>query len=54
MECKVKENGQMITKVIEAALVAFVKTVEGYLLGIGTTRQMDSFHENFDELLCPR
>jgi hypothetical protein len=40
-QVKVKENGQVVTKVVQSGLVAFVKTLESYLTGTGI-----SFHLN--------
>lgn len=42
-----KENGQIVTKVIESGLGAFMKTVEGYLNGINSDRHLDKLTEDY-------
>jgi hypothetical protein len=45
---QVMENGQMVTKVIQSGLGAFVKTVEGYLTGIGADLHLSKLPDNFE------
>lgn len=45
-----KENGQIVTKVIESGLGAFMKTLEGYLTGINADRHLDKLTEDFAKL----
>ena len=42
-----KENGQIVTKTIEAGLVAFSKTIDGYLTGINADRHLDKLTDDF-------
>lgn len=46
-QVQIKENGQMITKTIETGLGAFVKTIDGYLVGINADRHLDKLTEDF-------
>lgn len=45
-----KENGQAVTKIIESGLGAFMKTIEGYLVGINADRHLDKLTEDFVKL----
>lgn len=45
MQYKVRENGQVITKVIQSGLGAFVKTLEAYLTGIGSDLHLNKLSE---------
>lgn len=47
---QVKENGQVVTRVIECGLGAFMKTIEGYLTGINADRHLDKLTEDFARL----
>jgi hypothetical protein len=44
---QVRENGQMLTKVVQSGLVAFAKTIEGYLTGIGTDLHLSKLPDDF-------
>lgn len=46
-QIQVKENEQMVTKVIESGLGALVKTLDGYLTGINADRHLDKLTEDF-------
>lgn len=46
-QIQIKENGQMVTKVIESGLGTFVKTLEGYLTGINADRHLDKLTDDF-------
>jgi hypothetical protein len=48
--CQVEENGQMVTKVIESGLGAFMKIVERYLMDVCVDKYPYQVPENFDEL----
>lgn len=49
---KVKQNGQMVTKVIQSGLGVFVKTLNAYLTGIGTDLHLNKLsEEEFDDQL---
>lgn len=45
-----KENGQVVTRVVECGLGAFMKTIEGYLTGINADRHLDKLTEDFVKL----
>lgn len=47
LQIQVKENGQMITKIVETGLGTFTKTIEGYLVGINSDRHLDKLTEDF-------
>lgn len=47
---QVKENNQIVTKVIESGLGAVMKTIEGYLTGINSDRHLDKLTEDFAKL----
>jgi hypothetical protein len=47
-QVQVKENGQMVTKVIQSGLGAFAKTIEGYLTGIGADIHLSKLLDNFE------
>lgn len=47
---KAKENGQIVDKVIESGLGAFMKTIEGYLNGINADRHLNKLTEDFAKL----
>lgn len=47
---KLKENNQIVTKVIESGLGAVMKTIEGYLTGINSDRHLDKLTEEFAKL----
>ena len=47
MTIQVKENGQVVSKVIESGLGAFNKTIEGYLTGINADRHLDKLTEDY-------
>lgn len=49
-QVQVKENGQMVTKIIQAGLGAFAKTIEGYLTGINASRHLNKLPDDFDEM----
>lgn len=42
-----KENGQIVTKIIECGLGSFAKTIEGYLTGINSDRHLDKLTDDF-------
>lgn len=44
---QVKENGMIVTKVIESGLGVFMKTIEGYLTGINSDRHLDKFTDDY-------
>lgn len=44
---QIKENGQIVSKVIESGLGAFVKTIEGYLTGINADRHLNKLTDDF-------
>ena len=46
---QVKNDGQLITKVVQSALGAFAKTVEGYLTGVGADRHLAKMPDDTDE-----
>lgn len=46
----VKENGQPVTRNIESGLIAFNKTIEGYLTGINSDRHLDKLTDEFAAL----
>lgn len=49
MQYRVRENGQVITTVIQSGLGAFVKTLEAYLTRIGTDLHLNKLsEEDFD------
>lgn len=48
--CQVKENGQVMTKIIECGLGSFMKTIEGYLTGINADRHLDKLTEDFAKM----
>lgn len=50
IEYKAKENGQIVDKVIESGLGAFMKTIEGYLTGINADRHLNKLTEDFAKL----
>lgn len=45
IQYRVKENGQMVTKVIQSGLGGFVKTLEAYLTGIGANLHLNKLSE---------
>lgn len=45
MQCRVKENGQMVTKVIQSGVGAFVKILDAYLSGIGADLHLSKLTE---------
>lgn len=45
MQYRVKENGQVITKVIQSGLGAFAETLDGYLTGIGADLHLNKLSE---------
>lgn len=45
IQCLVKENGQMVTKIIQSGLGAFVKTLEAYLSAIGSDLHLNKLSE---------
>jgi hypothetical protein len=52
-EVQVKENGHTVTKVIQSKVIqsglgAFVKTIEGYLTGIGADLHLSKLPDNFE------
>jgi len=49
IEVQVKENNQMVVKVIEAGLGAFAKILEGYLEGINANAHLDKFGDDLEE-----
>jgi len=44
---QVKENNQMIDKIIETGLGTFLKTIDGYLGGINADRHLDKMTEDY-------
>lgn len=50
MQYRVKENGQMITKIIQSGLGVFVKTLEAYLTGIGANLHLNKLSEEYLEM----
>lgn len=50
IEQQLKENGQIVTKVVEAGLGAFMKTLDGYLTGINADRHLDKLTEDFAKI----
>lgn len=46
-QVQVKENGQMVTKIIESGLGTFLKTLDGYLTGINAERHLNKMTEDF-------
>lgn len=46
MQYRVKENGQMVTKVIQSGLGVFAKTLDAYLTGIGADLHLNKFSED--------
>ena len=49
-EYKVKENGQVVTKVVQHGLAAFVSVLDGYLTGVGADNHLSKLP---DEILNP-
>ena len=47
---QVEENGQMVPKVIDSGLGAFVKTLDSYLIGTNTARHLDKVTEDFAKI----
>lgn len=47
---RVKENGQMITKIIQSGLGAFVKTLDGYLTGINADGHLNKIADDLENL----
>ena len=47
---QVKENNQIVTKVMETGLGVFVKTINGYLEGINADRHLDKLTDDFAKL----
>lgn len=45
MQCRIKENGQMVTKVIQSGLGAFVKILDAYWSGIGSDLHLNKLSE---------
>lgn len=45
MQYRTKENGQMVTKVIQSGLGAFTKTLDAYLSGIGADLNLNKLSE---------
>jgi hypothetical protein len=43
---QVKENGHIVTKIIQSDLVAFVETIEGYLVDIGTELHLNKLQDD--------
>lgn len=50
VEQQTNENGQVVVKIIETGLGAFMKTVEGYLNGINADRHLDKLTEDYAKL----
>lgn len=50
MQQQVKENNQIVTKVIESGLGAVMMTIEGYLTGINADRHLDKLTDDFAKL----
>lgn len=50
MQQQVKENNQVITKIIESGLGAVMKTIEGYLTGINSDRHLDKLTDDFAKI----
>lgn len=44
---QVKENGQMVTKIIESGLGTLLKTLDGYLTGINADRHLDKLTDDY-------
>jgi len=44
---QVKENNQMVTKIIECGLGTFAKTINGYLEGINSDRHLDKYTDDY-------
>lgn len=49
IQYRVKEHGQMVTKVIQSGLGGFVKTLEAYLTGIGANLHLNKLSEEEHE-----
>ncbi|WP_196601008.1 hypothetical protein [Pectinatus frisingensis] len=47
---RVKENGQMITKIIQSGLGAFAKTLDGYLTGINADGHLNKLLDDLESL----
>ena len=45
----VRENGQMVTKIIQSGLGAFAKTIDGYLCGVGADLHLSKLPEDYDD-----
>jgi len=45
---EVKENGQVVTKVIQTGLGVFAKILDGYLTGIGADRHLNKVPDNYE------
>ena len=45
---QVKEDGQVITKVMQSELGAFAKTIEGYLIGTGADRHLAKMPDGYE------
>ena len=46
---QIKTDGQMVTKVIQSGLGVFVRTIEGYLAGVGADRHWNKLPDIFGE-----
>lgn len=47
---RVKENGQMITKIIQSGLGSFAKTLDGYLTGINADGHLNKIADDLENL----
>ena len=47
---QIKENGNVVTKIIESGVGAFMKTIEGYLTGVNADRHLDKLTEEYAAL----
>lgn len=45
VHCRIKENGQMVTKVIHSGLGVFAKTLDAYLSVIGSDLHLNKLSE---------
>jgi len=46
---QVKENGQMVTKIMQSGLIAFVKVLEGYLTGVGSDNHVNKLGDEVEK-----
>ena len=46
--CQDKNDGQLITKVVQSELGAFAKTIEGYLIGVGADRHLAKMPDGYE------